>query len=267
MLARTDFLPLLFKTALGERPYFEIYGDDYPTRDGTCVRDYVHVADIAGAHLRALNSGGAGFSAYNIGTGTSHSVREVIEAVERVTGKSPEVRLRPRRAGDPAVLCASPAKLERELGWRPRASELDVYAIGRYRGSKRSRFELAQLGTSRLVIAHDEGCADVKVDVECDSTLSFYLVVGGHLFAAADSPAQRLRYGNVKGVGRVQYRLMTDAPVIDGHTIKIHEKLQVRDSAEEDVRKAEGDRVFALDSDNQLKAQQDSLWAQIPRGP
>jgi hypothetical protein len=149
---------------------------------------------------------------------------------------------------------------------RPRASELDVYAIGRYRGSKQhSRFELGQLDTTRLVIVHDEGCADVKVDVECESTLSFYLVSGGQLFAAADSPEQRLRYGNVKGVGRVQYRLMTDAPVIDGRTIKVHEKLQVRDAAEEDVRKAEGDRVFTLDSDNHLKAQQDSLWAQIPK--
>ncbi|MBO0911120.1 MAG: UDP-glucose 4-epimerase GalE [Acidobacteria bacterium] len=122
----THIIPLLLETALGERPYFEIYGDDYATRDGTCIRDYVHVADIASAHLRALNSGApAGFSAYNIGTGKSHSVREVVASVERVTGKSVEVRLRGRRAGDPAVLCASPAKLERELAWQPRASELD----------------------------------------------------------------------------------------------------------------------------------------------
>jgi hypothetical protein len=151
---------------------------------------------------------------------------------------------------------------------RPRASELDVYAIGRYRGSKQhSRFELAQLGTSRLLIAHDEGCADVKVDVECESNLAFYVVAGGQLTTAADSPAQRLRYGTVKGVGRVQYRLMTDAPVIDGRTIKVHEKLQVRDASEEDVRKAEGDRVFTLEPDNQLKPQQDSLWSQVPKGP
>jgi UDP-glucose 4-epimerase len=123
----SHIIPLLLETALGERPYFEIYGDDYPTPDGTCVRDYVHVADIASAHLRALNRGaGAGFSAYNIGTGKGYSVREVIEAVERVTGKSLEVRLRPRRAGDPAVLCASPAKLVRELDWQPRGSRLEA---------------------------------------------------------------------------------------------------------------------------------------------
>jgi UDP-glucose 4-epimerase len=123
----THIIPLLLETALGERPYFEIYGDDYPTRDGTCIRDYVHVADIASAHLLALNrSGEARFSAYNIGTGKGYSVREVVEAVERVTGKSFEVRIRPRRAGDPAVLCASPAKLVRELDWQPRGSELEA---------------------------------------------------------------------------------------------------------------------------------------------
>ncbi len=146
---------------------------------------------------------------------------------------------------------------------RPRSSEIDVYAIGRYKGSLRhSRFELGQLGTSRLVVAHDEGCADVKVDVECDSTVSFFVATGGKLVAAADSPAQRIRYGNAKGLGRVQYRLTTDPPVFDGRTARIHEKLQVRDSAQEDVRKAEGDRVFVLSADGRLVAQQDSLWSQ-----
>jgi len=122
----THIIPLLLEAAAGERPGFEIYGGDYPTADGTCIRDYVHVADIASAHLRALEGARAGFSAYNIGTGKSHSVREVVAAVERVTGKSIAVRLRPRRAGDPAVLCASPAKLMRELDWQPRRSELDA---------------------------------------------------------------------------------------------------------------------------------------------
>jgi hypothetical protein len=151
---------------------------------------------------------------------------------------------------------------------RPRASELDVYAIGRYKGSKaHSRFEILELGTTRVVVAHDEACADVKVDQECDSTLSFYVVSGGQLLSGADSPAQKLRYGNVRGLGKVQYRLMTDPPAVDGMNLKVHEKLQVRDSAEQDVRRAEGDRVFVLGSDHKLVPQQDSLWSQVPKGP
>jgi UDP-glucose-4-epimerase GalE len=120
----THILPLLFQAATGERPYFSIYGDDYPTPDGTCIRDYVHVADIAAAHLLALEGKGKGFAAYNIGLGKGYSVREVIHAVEDVTGKKIPVRVAERRPGDPAILCASPAKLMRELNWQPRSSDL-----------------------------------------------------------------------------------------------------------------------------------------------
>ena len=120
----THILPLLFQTANAERRYFEIYGDDYATHDGTCIRDYVHVSDIAAAHLLALNTESPGFSAYNIGVGKGYSVREIVNAVERVTGRNIVVRYSPRRAGDPAMLCASPAKLMRELRWQPRCSDL-----------------------------------------------------------------------------------------------------------------------------------------------
>jgi len=121
----THIIPLLFQAATGERNYFEIYGDDYPTPDGTCVRDYVHVSDIAAGHLCALDMPvGAGFSAYNIGTGRAYSVCEVIQVVEHVTGTSINVRYAARRPGDPAILCASPAKLMQELKWQPRCSEL-----------------------------------------------------------------------------------------------------------------------------------------------
>lgn len=121
----THIIPLLLQTANGERPYFEIYGRDYPTPDGTCLRDYVHVLDIAQAHLLALNaSDKVGMTAYNIGTGASHSVLEVCNIVEDVTGTKLALRDGPRRPGDPAVLCASPAKLKRELGWNPRYSDL-----------------------------------------------------------------------------------------------------------------------------------------------
>jgi UDP-glucose 4-epimerase len=122
----THIIPLLLQAAVGERSHFDIYGYDYPTPDGTCVRDYVHVSDIASAHLLALGvPDRSGFSAYNIGCGAGYSVREVIQAVERVTGKKIHVERAPRRAGDPSVLCASPAKLRREFDWEPGRSDLD----------------------------------------------------------------------------------------------------------------------------------------------
>ncbi len=123
----THIIPLLLQTALGERKHFDVFGDDYPTPDGTCVRDYVHVADIASAHLRALDvPQRSGFSAYNIGTGKAYSVRELIDGVERITKRHVAVRNSARRAGDPAVLCASPAKLMRELAWQPLNSDLET---------------------------------------------------------------------------------------------------------------------------------------------
>jgi UDP-glucose-4-epimerase GalE len=106
----------------------DIFGEDYPTPDGTCLRDYVHVMDLADAHLRALQrleSGGAS-AAYNVGTERPSSVRDVIAAVERVTGRKVERRSAPRRAGDPAVLYASAEKARSELGWIPQRPDLDA---------------------------------------------------------------------------------------------------------------------------------------------
>ena len=122
----THIIPLLLETALGKRQSFQMYGADYPTPDGTCLRDYVHVLDIADAHILAeRHFGTAGMRAYNIGTGRAHSVREVIQAAERVTGRNITVETGPRREGDPAVLCADPTKLHRDLGWSPKHSDLD----------------------------------------------------------------------------------------------------------------------------------------------
>jgi UDP-glucose 4-epimerase len=122
----THIIPLLLETAAGERPYFEIYGSDYSTPDGTCLRDYVHVRDITRAHILALSVlQRPGFRVYNIGTGTSHSVREVCAAVERVTGLNLTLRVAARRAGDPDVLCASPAALMRDVGWTPTIPQLE----------------------------------------------------------------------------------------------------------------------------------------------
>jgi UDP-glucose 4-epimerase len=121
----THLIPLLLETAAGERDLFEIYGDDYPTPDGTCLRDFVHVLDIANAHILALNDrGGAGMRCYNIGLGNPYSVLQVHEEVERVTGQKVAVKRVARRPGDPAILFASPARIIRELGWKPQHSSL-----------------------------------------------------------------------------------------------------------------------------------------------
>ncbi|HEY4013012.1 MAG TPA: hypothetical protein VGM06_06725 [Polyangiaceae bacterium] len=148
---------------------------------------------------------------------------------------------------------------------RPRAAELDVYALGDYRGSaKHSRFELARVGAVMLVVAHDEGCADVKVDTECESSIVFYVKAGGRLVTAAKTPAQRIQYGMMKDIGHVKYRFATDPPTFDAHAVTIKEHLSVRDQADEEVRRVEGDRVFSLQNDGTLAPNQDSVWAQVP---
>jgi UDP-glucose 4-epimerase len=122
----THIIPLLFEAATGEREFFTIYGCDYPTPDGTCVRDYVHVLDIAQAHILALQTmNSPQFSVYNIGLGKSYSVREVHARAERIIGRKILLREGNSRAGDPAVLCASPRRLISELGWNPKHSDLD----------------------------------------------------------------------------------------------------------------------------------------------
>lgn len=122
----THILPILFEVALRQREAFNMYGTHYPTPDGTCVRDYVHVVDIADAHILALEkiSEIAG-SVYNVGNSRGFSVREVIEAVKRITKCDIPVLVAPRRAGDPAELVASSDKIKKELGWAPHYSNLD----------------------------------------------------------------------------------------------------------------------------------------------
>ncbi|HSM84784.1 MAG TPA: UDP-glucose 4-epimerase GalE, partial [Candidatus Limnocylindrales bacterium] len=121
----THIIPLLLEAASGEREFFNIYGDDYPTPDGTCLRDYVHVLDIAHAHICALQKmDQPGMRSYNIGLGQSYSVRQICDAVAEVTGRSIPVRVEGRRAGDPPVLCASPRRIMEELHWQPEHSSL-----------------------------------------------------------------------------------------------------------------------------------------------
>jgi UDP-glucose-4-epimerase GalE len=121
----THLIPLVIQAAMGQRPHVEIFGTDYPTPDGTCIRDFVHVDDLAEAHLLALESlrPGAGLQ-YNLGIGRGYSVREVIRAVEEVTGKRVPIKEGARRAGDPPTLVASSAKIQKELGWRPRYTDI-----------------------------------------------------------------------------------------------------------------------------------------------
>jgi len=122
----THLIPLVFDAALGGKP-IEIYGDDYPTIDGTCVRDYIHVSDLADAHVRAVQYllHGGKSAKMNLGTGTGYSVREVIDTVQKVTGRDVPHRVAPRRPGDPAVLIASPQLAGELLGWQPKNSALE----------------------------------------------------------------------------------------------------------------------------------------------
>ncbi|MDH4197021.1 MAG: UDP-glucose 4-epimerase GalE [Candidatus Aminicenantes bacterium] len=124
----THLVPNILLSLLGRRPVLEVYGTDYPTPDGTAIRDYIHVTDLAEAHVLALKAvldGRAG-GAVNLGTNRGYSVLEVIRTAERVTGRQVPYLPKPRREGDPAVLLASRAKAERELGWKPRLSELET---------------------------------------------------------------------------------------------------------------------------------------------
>ena len=119
----THLIPNVLKVALGQAPHCEIYGADYPTPDGTCIRDYIHIVDLAQAHLLALRAGTGGF--YNLGNGDGYSVREVIQTCERIAGKSIRAIEKARRPGDPPRLVAAADKARRELGWAPKVPKLD----------------------------------------------------------------------------------------------------------------------------------------------
>ena len=122
----SHLIPLVLDVALGRRQSIRIYGDDYPTPDGTCIRDFIHVSDLADAHLLALDALAAQDRLiFNLGNGQGFSVREVIESARRVTGHPIPAEVHPRRPGDPAVLVASSEKAIRELGWKPRYTQLD----------------------------------------------------------------------------------------------------------------------------------------------
>ena len=122
----THLIPLALQVALDQREKIVIFGDDYPTRDGTCVRDYVHVTDLAQAHILALRALEQGSRTYNLGNGQGFTVEEVIEICRQVTGHPIPAEVGPRRPGDPAVLVASSARIRRELGWQPQYPDLQT---------------------------------------------------------------------------------------------------------------------------------------------
>lgn len=124
----THLIPLILQVPLGKREFISIFGDDYDTHDGTCVRDYIHVSDLAEAHILAVNKLREGFNSniYNLGSGNGFTVKEIIEAARLVTGHSIPAKVCERRTGDPAKLVASSEKARRELGWQPKFENIEA---------------------------------------------------------------------------------------------------------------------------------------------
>ncbi|MGB9706568.1 MAG: UDP-glucose 4-epimerase GalE [Microgenomates group bacterium] len=122
----THIIPLAIKTALGQQPEFSLFGDDYPTPDGTCIRDYIHVLDLASAHIKALEflKKEGKSDAFNVGTGKGYSNKEILQMVEKISGVDFPVKTLPRRAGDPAAIWADNSKIKKVLGWEPKYSDL-----------------------------------------------------------------------------------------------------------------------------------------------
>ena len=137
----THLIPLALQAVAGERPPLQIFGDDYPTPDGTCVRDYIHVTDLGTAHVRAVEhllGGGAG-GPYNLGTGAGLSNREVLAGIERVVGRPVPSEAAPRRAGDPAELVADATRFRRDFAWAPEHSDLETIVRTAWQWHQRSR--------------------------------------------------------------------------------------------------------------------------------
>jgi UDP-glucose 4-epimerase len=120
----THLIPLVLDVAQGKQKSITIFGEDYPTPDGSCVRDYIHVEDLADAHILALRALGQGSRTYNLGSGIGYSVKQVVDVAEQVTGRKIAVNIGPRRPGDPAVLIAGSGRIRRELNWNPRLTDL-----------------------------------------------------------------------------------------------------------------------------------------------
>jgi UDP-glucose 4-epimerase len=133
----THLIPLVLQVALGQREKIVVFGDDYDTEDGTCIRDYIHVLDLAQAHILALRAHDQGSRTYNLGNGRGFSVNQVIETAREVTGHSIPAEVGPRRPGDPAILIAGSDRIQRELGWQPRYLDLKSIIEGAWQWHSR----------------------------------------------------------------------------------------------------------------------------------
>lgn len=141
----THLIPIILQAASGAREYVEVFGEDYPTDDGTCVRDYIHVIDLARAHIEALKILNERSAIYNLGCGgAGYSVKQVIEAAREVTGRQINVRYGKRRAGDPAVLIASSDKIKRQLGWSPQFQDLRKIIESAWNWFENHQYETAE---------------------------------------------------------------------------------------------------------------------------
>ena len=163
----THLIPLVIDAALGRRAELEVFGDDYPTSDGTCLRDYVHVTDLADAHLLAVDRIEAGSIVVNLGCGTGHSVLQVIDAVQRVAGRKVPYRIRARRPGDPAALVASSERARAELGWRPRFADLDEIVRTALLGARHIRTDMAADTSRSTLTPIRTPCAQAVASVTC----------------------------------------------------------------------------------------------------
>jgi UDP-glucose 4-epimerase len=150
----THLIAVAIQVALGKQDRFILFGDDYPTPDGTCIRDYIHVLDLADAHVRALDAlaGGSSSEIYNVGAGTGYSVWEVVKAVQRVSGVDFPVEVGPRRPGDPAELVADSSRLQRASGWQAQHSDLEtiVESAWRWQSTHPAGYGSVQPGEDRL---------------------------------------------------------------------------------------------------------------------
>ncbi|HBT15414.1 MAG TPA: UDP-glucose 4-epimerase GalE, partial [Firmicutes bacterium] len=135
----SHLIPIILQTALGLRKSLELYGTDYTTPDGTCIRDYIHVSDLARAHLLAIEAlkQGTESKIFNLGNGQGYSNRQVIETAQRVTGAKIDIKESPRRPGDPAVLVASADRIKAELGWSPKYPQLEEIIASAWRWHKK----------------------------------------------------------------------------------------------------------------------------------
>ncbi|HLK40615.1 MAG TPA: hypothetical protein VKU41_27875 [Polyangiaceae bacterium] len=157
-----------------------------------------------------------------------------------------------RAAGPLAVVLALP-------------TEIDVYAIGAYAGSSQhTRFESVKVGPASFLAAYDDACADVKGDADCESTVSFYSVQAGRFDPVARATTTRTQNGTMRDIGKVVFRLSTEAPTFDDKGMHLKEKLSVRDSSDDEVRRAQGERLFTY-KDGVLAAAGESVWAQVAK--